>query len=649
MSTYRTVTGTFLKPDGTPLYRRKVKFDLQPGSYTPEDSFAPHVVSATIDVNGDFTVDLWANGEGDFASVYKCTMPGNEKFYFVLPEAGGDLTFSEVRALAQTPTPQQATVLAYLAARFGISIVDEGADPTGALDSGAALTAAAAKVQAGDSSLLYIPPGRYTFYSPGEVYTDLAAFEDLDAVGIVFAPGAVFEIHEDRVFTTSYGNYFTFTNCDNIVFENPRCFGPSTIDQTGVVKGILFAQFFEGCDGIMMPFGRFEGVIAPMLFNNQTPPYPAANKCKNINVGTLLVKNSWYGIAGTHSGDNVRIDQLICDSVFRAYIVYGVDDWVIGLVKETNHKGGAAIQSIAGDGVTNFYANHATRDSTDAEDHPHVQMSWDVTPGFFKNIHLNFDAVLPVAGVGESNGGPLLTILKFDGASAFDVVDRGHELDGLVIGCNVDGDATLPDNPLIGTHNECDWGQSGTPDVWRNLVLRNWSLKGGARYCRFNIGAMADQLITLDNVESESDVEFVVSKASQQTGNARIGVQPNCKFPNLYKFIGGAYPVANRVFVGASVSVPAGAMYGDGAITDEYAGAAQTLALPAAVPGMGRPFVRVTASDFKLDPNGTDEFRGRGAGKFLNMDTIGDSVTIRCFVAGTWDIVASSGTLAFEP
>lgn len=651
MTTFRTVTGRFTKPDNTPLKSGVVRFELVDGSYTPDDNFGPRTVLGRCDDDGEFEIELWANGEGDLATEYKCTLPGSETFNFILPAAGGaPITLSEIRALNQVSATPGDTLLTYLAARFGVSVIDEGADPTGVADSGPAFAAAAAKVQAAGRGIVWVPPGNYLIYKVGTVYANLMTFSDLSFLGIVFAEGAKLMIDPNRTgpnaFTVSYGNILHITDCDNVHFTKPWVTGPNTVDQTGVVKGVLFAQMFEGCDGITLDFGRFEGVLSAIQFSNQVAPYPDANRCKNINIGTMLVKNSWYGVAATHSGNHVRIDQLICDSVFRGFIGYGIDDWKIGLFQETNHKGGAALQSIDGDGCSNIEINFATRDSTAAEAHPHVQMSWDVVPGYFRNIRLNFDADLPTAGLGQSNGGPLFTILKFNGANGFDTVDRGHVLDGLFISCRSEGNATVPDNPLIGTHNECGWGESGTPDVWRNVVMRDFSVKSG-RYCRFNIGAMDDQLITLDNVSSDSDIEFVESRVSQKVGKARIGVQPNCKFPNLYKFNAGAYPIAHRNLVG-SVAIPAGSMYGNPTFSNEFAGGDQDLALPAALPGMRATFIRVNANYVRLDPNGSENFRNQAAGKHLDLDTLGDSVTICCHVAGVWDIIASNGTLAFE-
>ena len=49
-----------------------------------------------------------------------------------------------------------------------------------------------------------------------------------------------------------------------------------------------------------------------------------------------------------------------------------------------------------------------------------------------------------------------------------------------------------------------------------------------------------------------------------------------------------------------------------------------------------------------IDPNGTETIQGGSAGKYLELDTDGDSVTLECYVDGKWEI-RSNGAYAYEP
>lgn len=70
--------------------------------------------------------------------------------------------------------------------------------------------------------------------------------------------------------------------------------------------------------------------------------------------------------------------------------------------------------------------------------------------------------------------------------------------------------------------------------------------------------------------------------------------------------------------------------------------------LPVSTPGQQYQFTRIASQSFRIDPSGTEVIQGGGAGKYLELDTDGDSVTLKCFVAGTWQIVAGYGTYAYE-
>lgn len=74
-----------------------------------------------------------------------------------------------------------------------------------------------------------------------------------------------------------------------------------------------------------------------------------------------------------------------------------------------------------------------------------------------------------------------------------------------------------------------------------------------------------------------------------------------------------------------------------------------TVNLPAAYPGMAIHWTRTANYAFRLDPKpDTDAFRGQSAGKYLELDTSADAITIRCIKAGIWDVILLNGTVAYE-
>lgn len=70
--------------------------------------------------------------------------------------------------------------------------------------------------------------------------------------------------------------------------------------------------------------------------------------------------------------------------------------------------------------------------------------------------------------------------------------------------------------------------------------------------------------------------------------------------------------------------------------------------LPLATPGQEYGFIRAASYAVTIDPSGTEKFRPDGAGDYLQLDTDGDTVRIKCFESGVWDIIAGYGSYTFE-
>lgn len=84
------------------------------------------------------------------------------------------------------------------------------------------------------------------------------------------------------------------------------------------------------------------------------------------------------------------------------------------------------------------------------------------------------------------------------------------------------------------------------------------------------------------------------------------------------------------------------------------AGATVTIALPAAVVGYEISAHVGAAQELRLDPNGTETIAlpstgvQGAAGKYLTANAAGETVQLKCNVAGTWDVMGFTGTWAAE-
>ena len=87
------------------------------------------------------------------------------------------------------------------------------------------------------------------------------------------------------------------------------------------------------------------------------------------------------------------------------------------------------------------------------------------------------------------------------------------------------------------------------------------------------------------------------------------------------------------------------------AFSNEGSAAVITGTLPVATVGLEYVFVENddAGNEHRVDPNLLEFIRGGGAGKYLILNAVGESVTLKCFKAGEWEIIASNGALTFEP
>lgn len=89
-------------------------------------------------------------------------------------------------------------------------------------------------------------------------------------------------------------------------------------------------------------------------------------------------------------------------------------------------------------------------------------------------------------------------------------------------------------------------------------------------------------------------------------------------------------------------------------VNNRGAGAAVTIALPAALRGMAVLAMLLAAHELRLDPNGTETIAlpstgAQGAGgKYLVADAVGEWVKLVCIFDGTWDVQGYAGTWTAE-
>lgn len=115
---------------------------------------------------------------------------------------------------------------------------------------------------------------------------------------------------------------------------------------------------------------------------------------------------------------------------------------------------------------------------------------------------------------------------------------------------------------------------------------------------------------------------------------------------------GSGIPAAGTLTKTADYTITAA----DSGKTFDSTGASGTItgALPAAVPGLDYYFRVGAAQQHRVDPNGTETISlpstgvAGAAGKYLVADAAGETVHLKCIVAGTWSVVGYTGTWTAE-
>lgn len=508
-----------------------------------------------------------------------------------------------------------------------------GAVPNDGLDDGAAIINAATALQTAGHGVLYFPSGTYNIYTTGTTYAHLANLTGVNGVSIL-CDGCTMAIDSTRVFTASYGTMFAFTDCSNIRVDGFRVTGPVMDITSATVKGVEFVRMTGETLNADFPMNRVQGVLAGIIMAGHP------DVARNVNVGLLDVKQAWYGMNLQNIGDNVTVDLLRTDTVHRSYFAYGVRNHKVRI--ESKDAYGIDVPlgtTLSRPFLEDIDITYLSRDTTASHDGgARVQLFFngDSVAQRIRNVRLAYDLTYGTEG---HNGAEALQILKRTDAGQVDTLDRGHTLDGLEITGYVGGTPDYPYMGLFNTYNACAWG---TGDYWRNIAFRDLFLDNTA-FSRMDFGALQGPLL-IENVVSGGPLGFNDGgTAPPSTGQMTI---VNSTFPNQHTASGG-YSGLQTVSSTSNITLPAG--WSGKTLTNLGAGSDVQMTLPTATLGTTFRFVNVhTTHKIVVDPSGTEAIRGKAAGKYVAVPA-GGTLQLHCHVAGTWDILASYGTLQFEP
>lgn len=520
----------------------------------------------------------------------------------------------------------------------------------------AAMSAAAVRVNAAGGGTIIVPPGTYPLYDSagGQV----CRFSGCRGVAIL-GYGAVLAMSTTNAAlynTPGYGSIFDFTNCVDVVVDGFETTGPdmSARFASGLLAGINVVQINSGCSNVRVPNLTVQGAQAAVIF-----PNAAGNVApnKNITIGNLDVRETFYGVNGKYGLHNLKIENLRTNDIYRSLFIYGDIYNLHANVWSSNNFGYDCILH-ASEGYGVYGAKIRYRRGVDSvgptgDGTRCVRLGFvDSTPATYRDVDIHVEIEFAAGG---STGAGAVDFIKNTGvADIEDTTDRGHVVDGLRISGFIKGTPFAPAGAMIQTRQGTRFGP--TLDIMRGIKFEDLTVTGTTMSTAidWDCAAVRDT-VRVDGVNVEGKAvklrDYAASVAQQASVTAKV-VVTGSRFANQYVLdaTSGAYPLEVRRLASATEAVAATWMTNIPISNIGIATNPHTNALPAATAGLDATFVNESASivAWRLDPSGSEVIRGGGAGKYLSLAS-GASARLRCFTAGKWEILWSSGTTAFEP
>lgn len=223
-------------------------------------------------------------------------------------------------------------------------------DGTAGTNNTAAFVNALAKLKAAGGGTLVVPPGDYYFGAYSKSLNIVAVTGLSDA--LISAYGARFIVNTTAEATPFL---FAFINPNNVVMAGGKFldvgFNPASwtkhkrwgmaavrLDATAASKGFKLMD----CEAENLTYL----LVADLRANKR--------KLSNISVTDCKVKNAYYGVDVLYVGDNLKIENLVCEDVRRGLVSFGLRnaDADIKLHTSSGFLGSNGFISIAAEGTT---------------------------------------------------------------------------------------------------------------------------------------------------------------------------------------------------------------------------------------------------------------------------------------------------------
>lgn len=311
-----------------------------------------------------------------------------------------------------------------------VNVKDYGFSETAsAATNTAAITAAAAAINAAGSGTLVFPEGNFNIW--GTLPTvPLAAFTSCNGLSIV-NQGCVLNV--TYAWTgNEFETLFQFNSCKNLHIDVPEIISAVQPAMQRQLRGPFVLEFLTTCENIDIPKIKATGALSVIQFTGLSTD-SAATRTKNINIGVGYADRCGYGTTYQFSGDNVFIGAWYSIGPHRSYFPYGVKNHVVNIYSQDQDADDCLLRGYEGRGLNNIQLNYTNVNTTSAQSAaPCVSLApGDQTPVEFFNININIRASWPASGF----MGYGFHLYKNDNGGGYDPTDRGHKFKNIKLNC----------------------------------------------------------------------------------------------------------------------------------------------------------------------------------------------------------------------
>ena len=355
------------------------------------------------------------------------------------------------------------------------NVRDFGATGDGTTDDTAAITAAAAALQANGGGTLYFPAPTVSYvictgWTAGQQV--MCRFTGLNGVRVIGDGAYIVGKMDATPASGVIGTMFSFGGCTNIEVDGFKVYQART-SPCIEFGGLWFVNFDDGSKNISMPNNYLEGTYVSVGCVRHTL-VPTDYTVENLHIGNLYVKNCYYGLSFQNSGNNVVIDNLMTDDIGRSYFPYGCHHHRVRIENINQHIQSCDVLLRAGGGYGDLYdidLSYVNRTGNCSGSF--IWILFENTAGLIRNIRINLDIVTTAAG---PNYGVYISA---------DTANQNHRLTGLTISGRVEGDVTIK-HPVTGL--------AGT-DSMRGIAIRDYVAANNTNDSTFDITRLVDSLI----------------------------------------------------------------------------------------------------------------------------------------------------------